>query len=43
MDGSKRMGWSSNTLNTRCLYWKYGDERINSLKIDRGEGLGWLS
>jgi hypothetical protein len=43
MDGLERMGWSSNTINTRCIYRKHGDERINSIEIDRSESMGWLS
>jgi hypothetical protein len=43
MDGLKRMGWSSNTLNAWCIHWKNSDERINCIEIDRSESMGWLS
>ena len=43
MDGSKRMGRSSDPLDSRCIYWKHGDEGINCIEINRSESMGWLS
>jgi hypothetical protein len=42
MDGLKRMGWSNNPSNTRCILRKYNNEGANSSKISGSKGLGRL-